>query len=106
MRAPIQICLVDDTADYRFLVEVIFHKFLPAYSLSLFVSGQAFMDALPHWGTNPNLILLDRTGDPAAHAPFKRVPNLGRFKGTNRLSVHSRSDDECRRICVGDQEFL
>lgn len=60
MNALIQVCLVDDTTDYRLLVEAIFNRSLPAYSLRLFVHGQAFLDALPRLGEKPNLVLLDQ----------------------------------------------
>lgn len=54
------VCVVDDTADYRFLVEAIFKRYLPAYSLRLFVNGQAFLDALPQLIEKPTLVLLDQ----------------------------------------------
>jgi CheY-like chemotaxis protein len=57
--APL-VCLVDDANDYRLLAETIFKRYLSAYSLGLFTSGQAFLDALPQMGEKPNLILLDQ----------------------------------------------
>ena len=60
MNAVLQVCLVDDTADYRLLVEAIFERYLPAYSLRLFVSGKAFLDTLPQLSEKPNLVLLDQ----------------------------------------------
>ncbi|MBD2755159.1 response regulator [Spirosoma validum] len=60
MNAVPQVCLVDDTADYRFLVESIFERYIPAYSLRLFVNGQAFLDTLPLMDEKPNLVLLDQ----------------------------------------------
>jgi CheY-like chemotaxis protein len=55
-----QVYLVDDTADYRFLVESIFNRYLQTYSLHLFENGQAFLDALPQLGEKPDLIILDQ----------------------------------------------
>ena len=60
MASTLSVCLVDDAADYRFLVETIFERFLPDYSLRLFDSGRAFLDALPQLGDKPNLVLLDQ----------------------------------------------
>jgi DNA-binding NtrC family response regulator len=60
MSAVFQVCVIDDTADYRFLVEVIFKRYLPDYSLRLFVNGQAFLDTLPQLGERPNLVILDQ----------------------------------------------
>ena len=54
------ICIVDDAADYRSLVEIIFKRYLPDYSLHLFADGQSFLNALPQLSTEPHLILLDQ----------------------------------------------
>lgn len=54
------VCIVDDAADYRFLVETIFKRFLPDYSLRSFANGPAFLDALPQLSEKPNLVLLDQ----------------------------------------------
>lgn len=54
------VCLVDNTADYRFLVDVIFTRYMPAYRLHLFESGQGFLDALPELGESINLVILDQ----------------------------------------------
>lgn len=54
------VCLVDDRADYRLIVEMIFKNYMPTHSLRLFESGQAFLDALPQLDTKPDLVLLDQ----------------------------------------------
>lgn len=54
------ITLVDDRADYRLIVEMIFKNYMPTYSLRLFESGQAFLDALPQLDKKPDLVLLDQ----------------------------------------------
>ncbi len=53
-------CIVDDAADYRFLLQQVFSRFLPAYPVHFFASGQALLDELPHMAKKPDLILLDR----------------------------------------------
>ena len=55
-----QVCLIDDGADYRFLIQQIFSRYLPAYSVALFSSGRVFLDKLPCLEQPPNLVLLDR----------------------------------------------
>ncbi|GAB3226909.1 response regulator [Spirosoma arcticum] len=60
MSAVPQVCLIDDSADYRFLVEAIFKRYLSAYSFRLFASGPAFLDSLPRLDEKPDLILLDQ----------------------------------------------
>ena len=54
------VCLVDDTDDYRSLVETIFTRYIPVYSLRLFASGQRFLDALPQLEETVNLLILDQ----------------------------------------------
>lgn len=58
---PLQVvCLVDDTAEYRFLVEAIFTRYMPAYRLHLFDNGQGFLDVLPELGELIDLVILDQ----------------------------------------------
>lgn len=54
------VCLVDDTADYRSLVELIFKGYLPGCSLRSFENGQAFLNTLQQLSEKPNLVLLDQ----------------------------------------------
>lgn len=54
------VCIVDDTADYRFLVQFLFKRHLPHYSLALFPIGEDFLDQLSELNPLPSLILLDR----------------------------------------------
>lgn len=54
------VCIVDDADDYRLLVETIFKRFLPDYSLRSFANGQTFLEALPEVSEKPNLVLLDQ----------------------------------------------
>ncbi len=60
MGSTLQVCLIDDGADYRFLIQQVFKHYLPTYSMTLFSSGRAFLDKLPHLDQLPNLVLLDR----------------------------------------------
>ncbi len=54
------VCIVDDSADYRFLLQQLFSRFLPVYPVHLFAGGQAFLNELPKMSHRPSLILLDR----------------------------------------------
>lgn len=58
-RATGTVYVVDDEADYRFLVQHVFTRFLPHYSVSLFSGGQALLDHMQSDTTQPALILLD-----------------------------------------------
>ena len=58
MTTPL-VCIVDDAADYRFLLQQVFNRCFPAYTVALFAGGKAFLDALPQLGQLPSLILLD-----------------------------------------------
>lgn len=79
-----QVYLIDDRADYRFLVQQVFSRHLSAYSLSLFSDGRSFLDTLPQVNRLPNLILLDRhmphlDGHQTllllkAHPVYKKIP--------------------------------
>ena len=60
MTSNLSVALVDDAADYRLVVAAIFKRHFPSCLLRLFVSGQAFLDALPQLGKKPNLVLLDQ----------------------------------------------
>lgn len=51
--------VVDDEADYRFLVQQIFTRFLPQYDLLLFPGGDALLSQLRTGSVRPALILLD-----------------------------------------------
>lgn len=60
MASTSQIYLVDDAADYRFILQQIFNQFLPTYSVSLFADGNVFLKALAQSSQLPDLIVLDR----------------------------------------------
>ena len=51
--------VVDDGADYRFLVQQVFTRFLPQYDVLLFPGGDALFDHLRTNPARPALILLD-----------------------------------------------
>lgn len=57
--APL-ICIVDDAADYRFLLQTLFKRDFPMYSARFFPSGKTLLAELPQMSQKPNLILLDR----------------------------------------------
>lgn len=54
------ICLVDDTADYRFIVQKVLKHHLPHCQLCSFEDGQTFLDELLRMREKPNLIILDQ----------------------------------------------
>lgn len=53
------VCAVDDTADYRVLVQYLLQRGCPQCDLSLFADGEGFLCALARFAQLPNLILLD-----------------------------------------------
>jgi CheY-like chemotaxis protein len=54
------IYIIDDAPDYRHLVQTIFTRFLPAYEIRVFESGNTLMHHVLRTGERPGLILLDR----------------------------------------------
>jgi CheY-like chemotaxis protein len=54
------ICVVDDQADYRFLLQQVFNRYFPTYRVGFFESGYALLDELTELSPKPSLILLDR----------------------------------------------
>ncbi|MBO0952945.1 response regulator [Fibrella forsythiae] len=60
MNTPNLVCVVDDNEDYLFLLQSLFHRWLPTYQVRCFVGGQAFVNVLPQLESAPGLILLDR----------------------------------------------
>ena len=51
--------VVDDATDYRFLVQQVFSRFLPQYTVTLFAGGDALLQHLQTSSARPSLILLD-----------------------------------------------
>ncbi|MBC3785255.1 response regulator [Spirosoma utsteinense] len=58
-RAIATVYVVDDEADYRFLVQQVFTRFLPHYSVSLFAGGEALLEHMQSTTAHPALILID-----------------------------------------------
>lgn len=54
------IWVVDDQADFRFLLQQIFTRYAPAYPVRFFDSGQTLLREMVELGQKPSLILLDR----------------------------------------------
>ena len=54
------ICVVDDQADLRFILQNLFSLSFPRVQICLFEQGQALLDELPHLDQLPALILMDR----------------------------------------------
>ncbi len=55
-----QVCIVDDTDDYRLILKHLFKQYFPHYSIALFANGSDFWEALGQFNQSPFLILLDR----------------------------------------------
>lgn len=60
MKKPHLLYVVDDSPDYRMLVEVVFRRFLPDYELRFFESGNELKHHALRTAERPGLILLDR----------------------------------------------
>ena len=71
------IYVVDDSADYRFLLQQLFSRFLPAYPVRFFASGQALLEELTDSRPHPGLIVLDR-----------HMPGLDGHQTLQRLKQH------------------
>jgi CheY-like chemotaxis protein len=53
------ICVVDDKADFRFILRKLFTLSFSQYPVHLFENGQVLLDELPRQPSLPSLILLD-----------------------------------------------
>ena len=71
------VCIVEDQADFRFLLQVLFKRSLSAYPVRFFSSGEDLLQALPTLSPLPDLILLDR-----------HMPGLDGHKTLLRLKEH------------------
>lgn len=56
---PPNVYVVDDAADYRYLVEEVFTLYLPQFAVSLFDGGHELLNQLRTNPERPGLILLD-----------------------------------------------
>lgn len=54
------IYVVDDQADYRFILKQLFERYFPVYPIRFFDDGQRLLEALTELRPKPSLILLDR----------------------------------------------
>lgn len=59
LRDASTVYVVDDGADYRFLVRKVFTQFLPQYNVALFPGGDSLLSHLQTSPVRPALILLD-----------------------------------------------
>ena len=60
MNSTRSLCIVDDTADYRFLLQHLFKTFFPTYPVRFFPDGQTFLKAIAQMQPLPGLIVLDQ----------------------------------------------
>ncbi len=72
------VCIVDDRADYRLLLQKILSLTCPEHSLSLFTSGEALLEAMTKLVPLPSFVLLDR-----------QIPGIGGYQTLLRLKEHS-----------------
>ena len=72
------ICVIDDAADYRFLLQQVFKRYFPAYQVQFFAGGHALLEKLPGMDRYPSLILLDR-----------HMPDLDGHQTLLRLKQHT-----------------
>lgn len=92
MTKSLMLYIVDDAADYRFLVQQVFKRFLPQYTLRLFADGLELIQHVESlitaplaseqaWSglTRPDLIVLDID-----------MPKLNGFQTLERLKQHPR----------------
>lgn len=77
--------VVDDGADYRFLVQQAFSRFLPQYTLALFAGGNALLQHLQTNSVRPSLILLDL-----------HMPGMSGLQTLMRLKQNRLEDDPNR----------
>lgn len=85
VNSPLLICLVDDNADYRFIVEKVLKHQLPHCEISSFEDGQTFLNELLQMSKKPNLIILDQ-----------HMPGWSGYQTLIALKQHSA----CRSIPV------
>ncbi|GAB3044785.1 response regulator [Spirosoma pulveris] len=55
-----QIYIVDDAADYRLILQQVFSRFFPTYSVALFADGNGCLETLSRLNQLPDLMVLDR----------------------------------------------
>jgi CheY-like chemotaxis protein len=71
------IFVVDDSADYRLLLQQVFKRFFTTYSVRLFAGGHLLLNEPPQLHSEPRLILLDR-----------HMPDLDGYQTLLRLKQH------------------
>lgn len=60
MTNSLPICIVDDTTDFRLLLQGIFKQHLPDYTTLFFADGKSFLAELAGMNKRPSLIILNR----------------------------------------------
>ena len=78
MTASNLILVVDDSADYRLLLQQLFSRFFSTYLVRFFSDGHTLLNELPALNAETNLILLDH-----------HMPDLNGYQTLLRLKEHS-----------------
>lgn len=95
-------CIVDDNADYRVVLQLLFKRSFPNYSVRFFSGDEAFLKALPQMSPLPGLVLLDRhiphfDGHQTLvalkqHPTYKRIPIVMMSADATRKEIESCYD--------------
>ena len=95
-------CIVDDDADYRLMLQLLFKRWFPHYPVRFFSGGEAFLKALPQMSQLPSLVLLDRhmpqfDGHQTLealkkHPTYKRIPIVMMSADATRKEIESCYD--------------
>jgi CheY-like chemotaxis protein len=109
MKTTRLLCIIDDAADYRFLLQQLFSQSLAAYSVRLFASGQAFLEALPQLSEKPDLIILDQhMPDLDGHETLLRLKQLPDYQMIPVVMMSAQASPEEINGCyhAGANSFL
>ena len=106
--------VVDDAADYRFLVQQVFKLFLPQYPLRLFADGMELIEFIDAHSDSsglelPKLLLLD-VDMPKLSGPqtLERLSHYAVWESIPVLMLSNRTDDSFVSACYqrGAYSFL
>lgn len=94
------IYVVDDSADYRLLVEHMFAQFLPQYTVVFFSDGEALLERLHTETSYPALILLDlHMPLMSGHQTLLQLKQKRNWKSIPVVMVTSSTSNQEIRAC-------